>query len=259
VQAGFDLKTKEHPRGLYTPEELYQILSDIYSYIFLEVEASTITALRAKVSAHVKTLLGHIKGHLDTGTINRDYIASIFSRPGKNKPKHHEFVEHLSDTGLPHDMLANAILVLMVSSTVELSLALSNMVNLYLTSEHQSVLGSAVKTSNRIASEIINELQSVPDSEGINELQSDSAYFAFKALVYEALRLDPPLQGVYRTATKYCAIGSTQVKAGDRVFLNVADANLDGVAFLSPNTVNTNRGSWSILHGDRTFSYLGKS
>ena len=30
VQAGIQLKTKDHPHGLYTPEELYNALSEIY-------------------------------------------------------------------------------------------------------------------------------------------------------------------------------------------------------------------------------------
>ena len=35
VQAGFQLKTKDHPNGAYTPSELFDALGDIYSYACL--------------------------------------------------------------------------------------------------------------------------------------------------------------------------------------------------------------------------------
>jgi len=31
LEAGIQLKTKDNPRGTYTPDELYEILADIYS------------------------------------------------------------------------------------------------------------------------------------------------------------------------------------------------------------------------------------
>jgi len=33
LEAGIQLKTKQNPRGTYTPDELYEILTDIYSYV----------------------------------------------------------------------------------------------------------------------------------------------------------------------------------------------------------------------------------
>jgi len=33
LEAGIQLKTKHNPRGTYTPDELYEILTDIYSYV----------------------------------------------------------------------------------------------------------------------------------------------------------------------------------------------------------------------------------
>ncbi|KAF5383694.1 hypothetical protein D9615_003624 [Tricholomella constricta] len=228
--AGFCLKTKEHPHGHYTPEELYQILGDIYSFVFLDIEASKIMVLGAKVTTHVRALLGHIKNHLGQGITNRNSIASIFSKP--KKVEHNELVKRLTAIGGSSDELANTILALMVGSTVEISLALTNMVNLYLGSDKDAEL---------------RRLANATDTKNLLD-----------GFVYEALRLDPPLQGVYRIATKDHAVGNLSVKNGDRIFLDVAQANLDESIFPTPTTVDATRGGKHTLYGDGAFNHLGE-
>lgn len=74
--AGIPLKTKEHPQGAYTPNELYDILADIYTcvlylkiyimaygvfrFVFLDVEASKVRVLQGRVEANLPELLRHI-------------------------------------------------------------------------------------------------------------------------------------------------------------------------------------------------------
>jgi len=58
---------------------------------------------------------------------------------------------------------------------------------------------------------------------------------AVMAYVYEALRLNPPIAGVYRTATQDVIVEIATVKAGEQVFASVAKANLDSSAF-GPDT-----------------------
>ncbi|GLB41915.1 putative animal haem peroxidase [Lyophyllum shimeji] len=235
--AGFDLKTKEHPSGHYTPGELYQALGDIYSFIFLDIEASKFMVLGAKVSSHVKTLLGHIKSHLRRGVINlnRNSIIGVFQKNKKTlktEAQHHELVKRLSALGGSEDELANTILALMVGSTVELSLALTNMVNLYLSSEHEEGLRASAKATDGKS--------------------------PFDGFVYEAFRLDPPFQGVYRTATKDHAVGDLSVKKDIRVFLDVAEANLDETVFTSAKSVDATRDTKGALYGDGVFGHLGE-
>ena len=43
--------------------------------------------------------------------------------------------------------------------------------------------------------------------------------------VMEMLRIDPPIQGIYRESKVKEAVGSTSVNAGDLVYLDVATAN----------------------------------
>jgi hypothetical protein len=64
IQAGIQLKTKENPNGDYTPLALFNMLSEIYSFIFLHTEKSKVMVLQAKVQGHVDSLLHHIKANL---------------------------------------------------------------------------------------------------------------------------------------------------------------------------------------------------
>ncbi|KAG5638347.1 hypothetical protein H0H81_000480 [Sphagnurus paluster] len=219
--AGFSLKTKDYPHGHYTPEELYRILGDIYSFVFLDIEASKVMVLGAKVTTHVKTLLGHIKAHLGQGLVSRT-----------KKVEHNALVKRLSAIGGSPDELATTILALMVGSTVEISLAITNTINLYLSSEQEAELRGLAK-----ADDVKNSLD---------------------GFVYEALRLDPPLQGVYRTATKDHNVEGLVVQKGDRIFLDVAQANQNQSVFSEAKAVNVKRGPNNILHGDGAFSHLGE-
>ena len=45
--------------------------------------------------------------------------------------------------------------------------------------------------------------------------------------VSEMLRLDPPIQGVYREAKANETVGSTSLSAGDLVYANIASANMN--------------------------------
>lgn len=227
--AGIQLKTNGARQGDYTPNELYDILGDIYSFIFLDIEASKVMVLQAKVLEHINTLLGHIKSHLQGQGNKRISVARAVSAlsPTK-KTEQSELIKRLAALGGSSDELANTVLALMVASTAELSLALTNAVNLYLGSEQEVTIRTL----------------------------SGDAKASLDGYVYEALRLDPPFEGVYRTAAK--PIDALGIKANDRVFLNIAVANTDESVFPSPGVVNAARESKTILPGDGLFSHLGE-
>jgi linoleate 10R-lipoxygenase len=232
---GIPLKTEAHPQGHYTVSELYNILGDIYSYIFLHVDPARAKILGAKVSSDVKTLLGHIKEYLAVDAIKKQSVVravgSVFSKANK-KPDQSEIVKRLASLGGTTDELANTVLALMVSSTVELSLALTNATHLLVDPEHHETISTVV---------------------GGTEAQSP-----LDGYVYESLRIDPPFEGVYRTVAKDHTIGDLAIKDGDRVFLNIAGANLDETVFSDPLQVNVSRGNKDTLRGDGLFDHLGE-
>ncbi|KAJ7155422.1 linoleate diol synthase [Mycena crocata] len=229
--AGIQLKTKETPHGDYTPSTLYNMLSEIYSFIFLENEKSKIMVLQTKVQAHIDGLLHHIKANL--GLPSRisvvDTVTSLLG--GKNKKtEQHEIVKRLREMGRSSE-LANIILAIMVGSTVELSLGLINMVNLYLGSEYDQQIRSLATSSGDL-----------------------------NGFVCEAQRLDPSFQGVYRIASEDVTVSNVKFNKDHRLFLDIGAAGLNGDIFADPTVVDPGRHPKAgYLYSDGSFTYLGET
>lgn len=233
--AGIQLKTKENPGGTYAPQELFDILSDIYSFIFLDIEPSKIRVTQYRVEKNIQTLLGHIKTYL--GVSNRLSIAglvgtvsSLFHK-NKRSAEHHEIVTRLYEIGHSTDELANSVLAVMVSS-VNLSLMLTNIINLYLGTSEDDTL---------------------------KKLATSDDASAFAGYVYEGLRLDPPFQGFFRTSTKDQTFSGRSLKKGDRVFANIGAANQNEKVFAQATSLDPARSSSSAVFGDGSLKYLGET
>ncbi|KAJ3989347.1 linoleate diol synthase [Lentinula detonsa] len=214
--SGIKIKSSDSDNGDFTAIDLYNMLGDIYSYIFLDVELSKLMVLKTNVQSHVKVLLEKIENGLG-GSISRmlsiSSLLSFFSR--SKKPTEHIIVQHLHTLGYTssHEQ-ANVLLAIMVGS-VELSVACTNMVNLYLDSEYEDV---------------IRQLALNGDKGG------ELAGYA-----REALRLDPSFKGVYRIASSdHNADGLTIQKDG-RVFLDIYAAGQNDQVFPQPDKVNARR------------------
>jgi len=232
--AGISLKTKTNPSGTYSESELYDILGDIYSYIFLEGDAAKQMVLGEKVKAEINKLLSHIKSHITGIARLSGFVGSItsaFNKPAK-KTGHGEILKRLTALDYSHDELANSILAILVGSTVELSLVLTNTVNLLLGSNKDSHIRTLFDDA-KIAAEL-------------------------EGYIYEALRIDPPFKGVFRVAQKDVTVSSLSFKKGDRVFLDIAGASLEESVFHHASTIDPTRTPKSrYLIGGGAFQTLG--
>jgi linoleate 10R-lipoxygenase len=141
-----------------------------------------------------------------SGVVNT--LSRIFL-PSKKKTERHELLERLYAIGNDSDHLANSILAILVGSTVELTLVLTNIVNFLLDGER------------------LKEITKLSQS------TEPSAHERLRGFVWEAARLDPAFQGVFRTSTKDVQVGDLSVQKGDRLFLDMAVANLN-VSNISP-------------------------
>ncbi|KAG1765167.1 heme peroxidase [Suillus placidus] len=201
--AGIPLKTKQHPHGVFTESQLFDMLAEIYQFVFLEVESANYMPMRQRVKEH--------------------------------KKNHHEIVKRLFDFGYSTEQVVNSILALLVGATVEMSLALTNVVNLLLHKEYDS--------------EVTIEATKKVDAKDLGSLT---------AYITEALRIDPPFAGVYRVAKQDESIQSLNVKQGERLFLHIASANMNEDAFPDPRILNATRGRPErYLPKDGCFTVLG--
>ncbi|KAG2138289.1 heme peroxidase [Suillus clintonianus] len=236
--AGIPLKTKQHPDGVFTESQLFDMLSEIYQFIFLEVEAAKYMTLKQRVKDHVQELTRLIENALGSAGSRMplaglfDTLSSFFGGRGKNQ---NEVVKLLFEFGYSTEQVVNSILALLVGATVEMSLALTNVVNQFLDSEkNSSITIQAAKSA---------------DSKDLSGLT---------AYAIEALRIDPPFAGVYRVAKQDATVGSLTVKQGERLFVDVATANANEDAFPNPTILDTTRTPRArYIHGDGCFKVLG--
>ncbi|KAG1717309.1 heme peroxidase [Suillus paluster] len=235
--AGISLKTKQHPDGVFTESQLFDMLSETYQFIFLEVEAAKYMILKQRVKDHVRELTRLIKSALGYAGSKMplaglfDTLSDLFGGRGKN---HHEIVKCLFEFGYSTEEVVNSILALLVGATVEMSLALTNVVNQLLDSEKNSLV----------------TIQSAKSAD-TKDLHSLTAY------TIEALRIDPPFAGVYRVAKQDGVVDSSTVKQGERLFLDIATANKNEAAFPNPTILDTTRTRKRYLRGDGCFKVLG--
>jgi len=204
----------------------------IHSYIFLEGDSAKQMVLGEKVKKEVHKLLSQIKSHMTGLARLSGFIGTVFNKP--KQADHGEILKRLTALGHSHDQLANSILAILVGSTVELSIVLTNTVDLLLGSDKDSHIRT-----------LFGDAKNAAELEGF---------------AYEALRLDPPFKGVFRVAQKDITVSSVSIKKNDRVLLDIASASLEEPVFTDAKKIDPTRAPKDrYLIGDGSFKTLGGS
>ncbi|KII87382.1 hypothetical protein PLICRDRAFT_253826 [Plicaturopsis crispa FD-325 SS-3] len=236
--AGISVKTKQNPHGVYSEQELFDKLADIYTFLFLEVDPASMMVTRERVRRSIDELLRHIKDNLGIG--NRyswagivDSISQMFATDAE-RVQRRSLLERIYAINPSPDHLANSLLAILLGSTVELSLVLTHVVNFFMDSDK------------------VADLQTVAinlDVKNASELQG---------FAREALRLDPPFRGVLRVVEKDEEIANIPLQKGEQLFLDVAFASLDKRVFVTPEAIDPGRRSDLYLSEPTVVNALGE-
>ncbi|KAH8997828.1 linoleate diol synthase [Lactarius hatsudake] len=233
--AGLTLKEDSEAWGDYTEPQLYEMITDIYSFLFLDVDPSKSMNLEARAKEHVEDLQRHIKANILADVGGKLSIAnlvgtiqSLFNMRAK-KPRL-SVAEGLFESGASADRTTNNVLSLLVGASVELSQSIINIVDFYLDKP-----------------DVVKQLRA-----------ADAKNPALEAYIYEAMRIDPPFRGVYRDSLADQKVGSITYFKGQRVFVDLTHASHDPNVFPDPHTVNVKRKSKDrYLTGDGVTRSLG--
>ncbi|KAH8986848.1 linoleate diol synthase [Lactarius akahatsu] len=233
--AGLTLKEDSEAWGDYTEPQLYEMITDIYSFLFLDVDPSKSMNLEARAKEHVEDLQRHIKANILADVGGKLSIAnlvgtiqSLFNMKAK-RPRL-SVAEGLFESGASADRTTNNVLSLLVGASVELSQSIINIVNFYLDKP-----------------DVVKQLKA-----------ADAKNPALEAYIYEAMRIDPPFRGVYRDSLADQTVGSITYFKGQRVFVDLTHASHDPNVFPDPHTVNVKRKSKDrYLTGDGVTRSLG--
>jgi hypothetical protein len=233
--AGLSLKADKESGGDYTERELYDMITDVYAYLFLDLDPSKSMNIELSAKEHIKTLQRHIKANIVADIGGRLSIAnlvgsiqSLFS--AKAKKEKLTVAESLFENGASVDRTTNNVLSLLIGASVELSQSIINVVNYYIDKPN-----------------IVKQLRA-----------ADPKNASLEGYIYEAMRIDPPFRGVYRESLANQTVGSLTCSKGQRVFVDLAHASQDPNVFPDPRTVNVNREPKNrYLTGDGVTRSLG--
>jgi cytochrome P450 len=143
------------------------------------------------------------------------------------------FEEQIADRRTqPRDDLLSAIVEARVDGVTPLT---SNEVLQMLT---QFLVAGNETTTNLLAATMLRLLT---DDALMHDIRSDPDRIG--GLVEEVLRLESPVQGLFRTATRDTEVGGIRVRGGENLFVSYASANRDGTAFRDPSSLDLDRAS----------------
>ncbi|KZV63573.1 linoleate diol synthase [Peniophora sp. CONT] len=231
---GLPLKGKD-VHGVYTEVELYEKLSEIYQYLFLDIDPDKAMRTQQSAKKNVDELKSLIHSTITTRGTNRMSVSGLVNSLqsmliGGKKKSMNAVAARLLTLGSSTDDVTNNILALMVGATVELSQCLVNAVNMVFGKKRQVA---------------VEQIKDVPE-ETLNKF------------IYEALRIDPPFRGVYRRAVSDQTIGDQTIRANQRVFVDLHAASFDEDVFADPQAFSLNRGQVGrYLLGDGCVRVLG--
>ncbi|GAA6005940.1 hypothetical protein JCM11491_004067 [Sporobolomyces phaffii] len=233
-QLGFPLKTKANPRGVLTSAELYRTLSDAYTYLHLNHDASQGFKLRDSVTKHTAVIKDVIDFRLaeahGTSTKLHNLAADIKSMllgdesgqgivMSNNARKLYDRV--LTNTSRPLDEIADALQLSMINFVSAVT-ACAKSLDFFLRPENANA---------------IHDLHSLTNVD--LGLAHDSTIQNF---IHEALRLEPAVGGVVRQARSAIHLGnSVTVAAGALFYVDWTQVNRDGAVFARPDEFKPDR------------------
>ncbi|KAI0079537.1 heme peroxidase [Panus rudis PR-1116 ss-1] len=230
---GVPLKTKADPHGLFTEQELYDILMLLCTCVFINVQPETGWMLRANAQQIGDTINELIeKSIIDAApraAPNRLStifgLVSSFVRPAEGKLCY-PFLRRLSDLGLDRKDMVAQVIGLAVGSSVNYAQSIAQVVDFYLDDARAAERAEISKLVHR------------------NDAEATELLHGY---IREGQRLAPQFPGLLRVAAKADSIPlgddlpNLAVQPGDIIFSSFFNAQRNPNDFPDPLTVNPRR------------------
>jgi len=212
----FEMKTQSNPSGIYRYPELYEQFANVSNYVLMNLDSANDWTLRTRAHKTADQFIGHIKEHLSRlsgGILSlNEFVQSVIGCCAGNKNSDH-FLRQLLEAGgsASAAQIAASLFFEVVPTAAVYSKAVAHVVNFYLHDDRKE------------AREDIAQLSALRTPEADAKVQG---------YVREALRLDPIVSGVVRTAVTDTHLSDgREVHKDERVVVCVAEANLDKKIF----------------------------
>ncbi|KAG6833018.1 hypothetical protein H0H87_012276 [Tephrocybe sp. NHM501043] len=238
---GLPLKTQSNQKGALFEEPTYQDFAALGRYAFSTVDPADDWHLRLDSKAAFSKLLTYVKGRFDR--VNNPFSAAGFTQAAVDwstveRTEHSvdfavRVIDAFKETRPTNDELAAYSVAAIIPTAAHYSQAITHVVDFYLGDDKKEQRAEIVRLSASI---------------GHNE-QSTAKVMAY---VREALRLNPPVSGVFRTAGANVPVTDFgTIECGKTVFVDLRNANLDRTAFKDPLAVDDGRSTQGLLWNEQ--------
>ncbi|KIO24703.1 hypothetical protein M407DRAFT_25950 [Tulasnella calospora MUT 4182] len=224
---GLPLKTPDHPHGSALDQEVYLKFKEIYEFIFVDIaEPCTKVAKEDTVKRHSQyfqdTVQAHIQGIASEQIPLIGLGASAIHWATQTPHESNKWLKRLLDAGKgkSKEELANDAMALAIAMSVELSQALTHVVDTFLGPAPGSTwtpnIDGTSLTDPSLTAHIQALAQNTSDKDATTKLAK---------IVVEALRTRPPVPGTYRSVV--ADVAQLSKGKGDRVYLSFTEAGVD--------------------------------
>ncbi|GAA6048556.1 hypothetical protein JCM3770_006551 [Rhodotorula araucariae] len=251
-QFGLPLKTARTPHGLFTPQELYLILSAFFISVFMNFDASAAFKLGEAAKQAAPALLSLIRIRLKqvngVPTMVDDFARMVQDRVvGKDiqgvlmgQEAREYYLRLLKHKDVPMDELVSSVQSTMTASVANQGQAAAHLINFFLDEKNKEHKDELVRLS---------------------KLDTPEADKQILALITEALRLDPQVPLIPRVAKADATIRdgdrTVEVNKGDFVYPSMLNAGMDPSVFPDPEQFRIRDPSSYRLFGHGMHTCLG--
>jgi len=217
---GLPLKSESNPRGVWDEDSTCADFANIARYVYLNFDPGDDWKMRESAQAAAEKIIEVIEAH-----VNTNVVLDLLDHTIMKSSYGHDFLEKLwknigrSQTD-SHTEFATEVFAAVVPTAALYSHYVAQVVDFYLDDDQKA------------AREEIVRLAASTDQDASAKVMT---------YVNEALRLRPPVPGVYRTAAKDDILDAVEVKSGTPVFASIVDADSDVSAF-GPNAAAAKSG-----------------
>ena len=236
---GIPLKSEQHPRGLITRPELFDLYLVLFIYQSFNILPRNEWKLREASLKVAPLLRGILHGHLSTQTGGYKEAFADFVEKGtayEVGPDADRLYKELAKTGLPAGDLVGDCIGMGTPVAGNLTQQASLLIDLYLSPGYEKYKARIVELAHR------------------EDAAADKELFGF---VYEGMRHAGVVPGLPRVAAQDITFqdgqrGNIRIKANQTVLIATSRAAMDPVAFPNPEIIDPNRpmSSYTLLgHG----------
>ncbi|KAG8918289.1 hypothetical protein FRC00_012625 [Tulasnella sp. 408] len=224
---GLPLKTPTNPHGSALDQEVYLKFKEIYEFLFIDIaEPSTKVAKESTVKGYSQYFQEAVQGHIQGIASEQIPLfglgASVFRWVTQTPYESNNWLKRLytSGKGKSKEELANDAVALAVALSVELSQAITHVVDTFLGPPSEGTWVQNLNGSPLNDPAITDHVKALA-----LDVNDKDATTKLAKIVVKALRTRPPVPGTYRSvAADVAQLSKTK---GDRVYLSFTEAGVD--------------------------------